>query len=173
MAYRTGTGEEASSPRCSSTTRADLRLQVARYEHNLEPGRHRRTPPLDQIEAFANQPTNAVFLVQTMDAPAAGTLPRFLPGVRQPGRKPNDFYGWVLIHKRACEERGDSYAHRITGEALNSGRAGIVIVVARSTMTRSTLKKKCALSRTTGPPILARYVCSCVSGLVSPFCLTK
>ena len=113
MAYRTGRPDEhVLAQMFIEEHEGGIRLRVGRYEHNLTGGPP-SPPPLEQIEAFANQPTNAVFLIQTMDAPAAGTLPRFLPGVRVPGRKPNDFYGWVLIHKRACEERGDSYAHRI------------------------------------------------------------
>jgi hypothetical protein len=43
--------------------------------------------------------------------------------------------------------------------ALNSGRAGTFTVIPSSIRIRSTLKKKCARSRMTGPPIVPPNCC--------------
>ena len=51
------------------------------------------------------------------------------------------------------------------GAAFKSGREGMVMFCARSSITRSTLTKKWALSRITGPPSVKPYCWNVVSGL--------
>ena len=50
---------------------------------------------------------------------------------------------------------------RVTWKSLRfrSGRVGMFTVTPLSRMIRSTLKKKCALSLTIGPPIVPPYCC--------------
>jgi hypothetical protein len=61
----------------------------------------------------------------------------------------------------------------VVGEALNSGRAGMLMVAARSFWTRSTLAKKWALFWTIGPPTVKPNCWKRVSGLRRSFCFTK
>ena len=61
----------------------------------------------------------------------------------------------------------------VVAAVLNSGRAGMLTVVPRSIITRSRLKKKCALSLTIGPPIVPPNCVCFVSGFARLFCLAK
>ena len=89
-----------------------IQLRVVRYEHNNMSG-SATPPPLEQIEEFANEPANALWLIDKRDRLDRRLLPLRLPAVKRPGKKPDGFYGLVLVFKRMCELRNESFAHRI------------------------------------------------------------
>ena len=87
----------------------------------------------------------------------------------QPAHAP----GVVRVELLVEADDGVPDAVSVAGAALNSGRAGMLMSSPSSISTRSRLKKKCALSRTTGPPIVPPNCCCLVSGFGRLFFFAK
>jgi hypothetical protein len=110
-------------------TASTLRFHVVEYSHSLSDpsaaGRPTGTPPLDLIEQSANQPDNAVYLIDTRRPAIRSALTRkVLPYAKRPGKKPDAFYAAVLIYKRECEQAGEPYAQQIAQD--NGVTPGVV-----------------------------------------------
>lgn len=92
-----------------------LSFRVVNYRHWCMPGHTLTAPPLDEIMVFANRPFNAIELIK-QDKPPEVNWPKRLALANRSGRKPDHFYGMVLILRRNCERNGLPYAETIANE---------------------------------------------------------
>lgn len=121
-------GEVVTAQMAIDLDEPEFRFRTISYTHVLVEGGPAQpsAPPLDEIEAFANQPRNVVALFdqRARARPAIEIAPMLLTDVKKPGKKPDSFYGEVLIYKRACEEVSTPFAERIARD--NDVTAGVV-----------------------------------------------
>jgi hypothetical protein len=97
-------------------------FKVSHYEHEVTRGTEPTAPPLKEIVEQANEPHNALMLIDSRDQLDPVSLR--LPDAHRVGKKPDEHYRLVLALKAACEQAGAPYAETIA--AANDVSPGVV-----------------------------------------------
>ena len=105
--------------------------------------------------------------------PAIGLTGMIWLNCGEDSRSQRTFQLWSLLIW--WSKRTSVFQTRVSrmGAAFRSGRDGMAMSCARSSMTRSRLTKKCALSLITGPPSVKPYCWNVVSGFARSFFSAK